>query len=85
MSDVELSADRRWTLRKSVEGHEAYLSGGALYALADTAVSDYSLGSLEHRRTEVKLVTPSAGEHICPAGADTIYVATSKLSLFELC
>lgn len=68
------STDGRWTMRKTVKAHEAYLCAGSLYALDENAVSNINLGSLE-ARTEVKLTTPSAGEHICPLGADVLYVA----------
>lgn len=67
-------ADARWTKRKSVKAHEAYLCAGSLYSLEDNAVTNINLGSLEPR-TEVKLTAPSAGEHICPLGADMLYVA----------
>lgn len=67
-----------------MKGHEAYVGAGVLYAVTDTAVSNFSLGSLE-QRTEVKLTTPTAGEHICPLGADTLYVATGEQYDVEEC
>lgn len=76
--DGALKTPQQWTLRKSVKGHEAYLSAGVLHIVTDSAVSNYCLGSLEHT-TAAKLVAPTAGEHICPMGADTLYVATCEL------
>ncbi|GMK53714.1 hypothetical protein CspeluHIS016_0103000 [Cutaneotrichosporon spelunceum] len=78
--DEPLKQRQHWTLRKTVEGHEAYLSAGVLYTVTDSAVSNYSLGSLE-RTTEVELIAPTAGAHICPMGADTLYVAASDGSV----
>ncbi|BEJ14047.1 hypothetical protein CspHIS471_0312210 [Cutaneotrichosporon sp. HIS471] len=78
--DGPLKTYQHWTLRKTFKGHEAYLSAGVLYTVTDSAVSNYSLGSLEHR-TEAKLAAPTAGTHICPKGADTLYVATSDGSV----
>jgi hypothetical protein len=63
-----------WSARKTYPAHAVDICAGTLYTVEDYTLANIDLGSLE-RRVEVGLEAPVAGEHVCPLGADTVFVA----------
>lgn len=71
------SKNDEWSLRKQLSGHEACLGAGTLHVVEEEAICAVELGSMK-RKVEVKTTGPVAGEHICPMGANKLFVASSE-------